>query len=92
MLKALWSKLTNRQSDGFKPSKSDKRLMENVRTRLSMFGKLEEPAGTVIRAIPGVTVRFLPLAGRVVPTVYTDRNRAVGSIASGGQIVYVQTV
>jgi hypothetical protein len=92
MLKAPWNKLTGRESDGFKPAKSDKELMENVKDRLAMLGSLQQPAGTVLRSIPGATVKFLPLAGTVVPTVFTDEQppRPVGSITSDGQIVYVQ--
>ena len=89
MFKALWNKLTGRQADGFKPSKGDKELMENVKARLTLMDGLDQPEGTVIRTIPGATVRFLPLAGGATPTVFAN-NRPVGSITPDGQIVYVQ--
>ena len=90
MFKALWNRLFRRQSNGFKPAENDELLMQSVAARLAMFGGLAQREGTVIRSIPGVTVKFLGLAGLVVPMVYADEDRAIGSIAPNGKFVYVQ--
>lgn len=86
-IREKWAKLRN---PGFKPPHSDRELMENVRTRLTMLGGLTQPAGTVIRSIPGATVKFITLAGTAPATVFTDDERPVGSILPNGTIVYVQ--
>lgn len=90
-MNAPWSRLT-RRSKSFKPAKADEELMENVRTRLTMLGGLNHPNGTVIRTIPGATVRFLEMAGTVVAAVFTKEEtpRPVGSITQSGEIVYIQ--
>ena len=90
MLRKLFNKVIGRQDDGFRPAADDKELIENVRARLVLLGGLEHPEGTVLRSIPGAVVKFLPMAGMTVATVFTTDGRPVGSVTPDGEIVYVQ--
>ena len=92
MLKFLANLLDGRKKDdGFTPAPTDQELMESVRARLSVLGGFDQPSGTEIRSIPGATVKFMSLAGMVLPQVFDQSGRPVGSIIPGsGEIVYVQ--
>ena len=86
----MFSALRRWSGSGFRPARSDRELMESVLARLTMLGALDRPSGTVLRSIPGVIVKFLPMAGMVTPTVYeAGTDRPIGSIVND-KIVYVQ--
>lgn len=89
MLKRLLSILTGRQN-GFKPTKNDRLLIDNVYSRLCLFGTLDQPEGTTIRSIPGAIVEFMMVDGAVVAMVTTRDNRRVGYIEPSGRIHYLR--
>lgn len=86
-----WNGLLGHQESDSWPTRGDRELMESVFARLAIVG-WQHPAGTVLRSIPDVTVRFAQMAGTVVALVFTNDEppRAIGSVMPDGNIVYVQ--
>lgn len=86
LLKKLWA---SRSSS--KPTRADRRLMENTRDRLFVLGSMIDP-GAVLRSFPDVVVKVYNNAeGWKVFHVFDLNERFIGTV-SKGEITYSQTI
>ncbi len=83
--------LLGSSNDGFKPSKSDKELMENTQVRLSLALTFGVTPGTVLRSLPGVVVHVDGIDDGTIACRVLDAtdSRHIGTITDG-KIVYAQ--